>query len=148
MKGHVSSETQNLSCRIFLTFSGLTWPLRDLVSPTQPVDLTWPNPQFFYFFFDTLILGRVIKHLEELTQRQRDIDDCLEDSIPKATAGEMDDIVYEPTDDEHEEPAGRAEPGDESHEKSAEPAAEDVEAPPASDPGAADDPEGLIEVDV
>ena len=92
--------------------------------------------------------GQLIKHLEELTQRLRDIDDCLEESTPKATAGEMDDIVYEPTDDEHEEPVDKAEPVGESHEKSAEPASEDVEAPPASDPGAADDPEGFIEVDV
>ena len=92
--------------------------------------------------------GKLIKHLEELTQRLREIDDRLEESTPKATAGEMDDIVYEPTDDEHEEPVDKAEPGGESHEKSAEPASGDVEAPPASDPGAADDPEGFIEVDV
>ena len=84
---------------------------------------------------------KLIKHLEELTQRLRDIDDRQENSLPKATAGEADEIEYEPTDDELEGSASRAEPRDD-------PSGEGIEAPPVSDTGAADDPEGMIEVDV
>ena len=92
---------------------------------------------------------KLIKHLEELTQRLKDIDDRHENSIPKATAGEADDMeLYTPTDDEPEGPASRAEPRDEPHEKDIEPDGEDVKVPPTSDTGAANDPEGMIEVNV
>ena len=91
---------------------------------------------------------KLIKHLEELTQRLRDIDDRQENSLPKATAGEADEIEYEPTDGELEGSASRAEPRNGPSERDGDPSGEGIEAPPVSDTGAANDPEGMIEVDV
>ena len=102
--------------------------------------------------------GKLIKHLEELTQRLKNIDDNKEETAPRATAGEADDeSEYAPSDDEVMGPASRAEPPDElpRAEPSDElPRSDDVPEPILAgeppDPRARDidDPEGIIEVDI